>query len=120
MRCLPKTLRSQDEDKICDAIKSGEVETEALSSLRKVNSWNIREAIANATNASANTLDIMMNDGDPSIQKIAAKRLLPDQIKALSNIDTANIGKLARSQKPIEVPGHTNLTICPTTIKNNH
>ena len=91
MRCLPKTLRSQDEDKICDAIKSGEVETEALSSLCKVNSWNIREAIANATNASANTLEIMMDDGDPTIQKIAAKRLLPEQIKALSNIDTAKL-----------------------------
>ena len=91
MRCLPKTLRCQDEDNICNAIKSGKAEIEALSELSKANSWNIREAIANATNASSDILAIMLNDEDPNIQEIAAKRLLPDEMKKRSNTDIAKL-----------------------------
>lgn len=91
MRCLPVTLRCQDEDKICDAIKSGEVDSESLADLSKANSWDIREAIANAPNASADALAIMLDDKDPIIQGIAAKRLLPDEIKGLSSTDIAKL-----------------------------
>ena len=91
MRCLPVALRCQDEGKICDAIKSGEVDSESLVDLSKANSWNIREAIANAPNATADALAIMLEDEDPSIQGIAAKRLLPDELKKLSNTDIAKL-----------------------------
>lgn len=91
MRCLPMTLRCQDEDKICNAIKSGEVDSRSLADLSKANSWNIREAIANAPNTSADALAIMLEDEDPGIQEIAAKRLLPDELKGLSNTDTAKL-----------------------------
>lgn len=91
MRCLPVTLRCQEENKVCDAIKTGEVEDGALADLSKANSWNIREAIANAPNASASTLAIMLDDNDPNIQEIAAKRLLPDEIKELSNTNMARL-----------------------------
>jgi len=91
MRCLPTALRCQDEDKICEAIKTGQVKTRALADLSKANSWNLRNAIANAPNASADVLGIMMEDDDPSIQATAAKRSMPDELKDLSNDEIAKL-----------------------------
>ena len=104
MRCLPTALRCQDEDKICEAIKNGQLETSALADLSRANSWNLRNAIANAPNASADVLAIIIEDEDPSIQATAAKRSMPDELKDLSNDEIARLvisGKMKKEYATI-------------------
>ena len=91
LRCLPVMLRHQDEDKICDAINKGGVDSSSLSQLRRINSWNIREAIVNAPNASKDVLEMMLEDEDPNIQAVAANRLMPDELKNSTSSDLSKL-----------------------------
>lgn len=89
MRCLPLEVRCLDESDICSLIKSGSIQDSALAKLSAANSWDIREAVASAPNASKTTLKTALADKDPGIQAIAAKKLIPDDLRELSSEELA-------------------------------
>ena len=89
LRCLPQEIRCLDEGEICSSIKAGSVEDEALAKLCQANSWSLREALASAPNASETTLRILLQDRDPEIQAIIAKKLITDDLKGLTSEDLA-------------------------------
>jgi len=89
MRCLPLDIRCLEEHEICSSIKSGSVEDYALAQLCFANSWDIREAVASAPNASKATLTIVLADKDPRIQEIAARKLISDDLRELSSDELA-------------------------------
>ena len=89
MRCLPLDIRCLDESDICSLIQSGGIQVDALAKLAAANSWNIREAVASAPNASEAILRTALADKDPSIQAIAANKLIPDDLRELSSEQVA-------------------------------
>jgi hypothetical protein len=89
MRCLPFEIRCLDESDICALIQLGSIQDAALAKLSAANSWDIKEAVASAPNASNSTLIIVLADKDPRIQEIAARKLISDDLRELSSEELA-------------------------------